>query len=437
MNRTALIITPYFPPVAASGAKRPLHLVRNLPAFGWRPIVLASPSEDGPGDVDLAAAIPPDTVVSRGYWSGLREKRAPDAAQVPGPSAPAKPKAPPGRLARLTKSNRWKYLTPFDRFLADTPHGVREALRLIDEHRPSLIHVIADPWSVFTAGDALRTLTGLPLVVDLRDPWSCHEGKMALRPAVSQAILRAYERRIFQRSAAVVLNTEAARDCYAEAYAGVIPAERFHFVRNAFDEGLFDRAPDLPPEPVFTVMYFGTFRLFVEPEGLLRAFKRFVDDHAVAPGTARLRFVGGLRPEDHARIAEMGLTPFVDAVKSVPFRKSVGLLRQADVLSLVIQPDCTLQIPGKLYDYLGARRFILALSANTEVNALLERTGAGAGIPWGDEAAAAAVLGRLYARKRQSGRVELGADVDLEPFSARSQARAMATIYEGALRAGT
>jgi hypothetical protein len=205
---------------------------------------------------------------------------------------------------------------------------------------------------------------------------------MALRPAVSQAILRAYERRLFRRAAAVVLNTEAARDCYAEAYAGDIPTERFHFVRNAFDEGLFDTAPELPPDPVFTVMYFGTFRLFVEPEGLLRAFKRFVDDHAVAPGTARLRFVGGLRAEDHTRIAEMGLTPFVDAVKSVPFRKSVGLLRQADVLSLVIQPDCTLQIPGKLYDYLGARRFILALSANTEVNGLLDRTGAGAGIPW-------------------------------------------------------
>jgi hypothetical protein len=80
MNRTALLITPYFPPVAASGAKRPLHLARNLPACGWRPIILASPSEDGPGDVDLAAAIPPDTVVSRGYWSGLREKRAPGPA---------------------------------------------------------------------------------------------------------------------------------------------------------------------------------------------------------------------------------------------------------------------------------------------------------------------------------------------------------------------
>jgi hypothetical protein len=394
--------------------------------------VLASPSEDGPGDLDLAEAIPPGTVVSRGYWSGLREK--PDAPKPAAPK-PAGPKSSPGPLARLTRSTRWKYLTPFDRFLADTPHGVREALRLVDEHRPDLVHVIADPWSVFTAGDALRTLTGLPLVVDLRDPWSCHDGKMALRPAVSQAILRAYERRIFRRAAAVVLNTEAARECYAAAYAGVVPSDRFHFVRNAFDEGLFDVAPELPPDPVFTVMYFGTFRLFVEPEGLLRAFKRFVDAHAVAPGTARLRFVGGLRAEDHARIAEMGLTPFVDAVKSVPFRKSVGLLRQADVLSLVIQPDCTLQIPGKLYDYLGARRFILALSANTEVNGLLDRTGAGAGIPWGDEAGAAEVLGRLYARKRATGSVELGADVDLEPFSAAAQARKMATIYERALGA--
>ena len=37
MNRRVLLVTPYFPPVTASGAKRPLHLVRNLPEFGWEP----------------------------------------------------------------------------------------------------------------------------------------------------------------------------------------------------------------------------------------------------------------------------------------------------------------------------------------------------------------------------------------------------------------
>lgn len=427
MNRNVLLVTPYFPPVTASGAKRPLHLVRNLPEFGWNPIVLASPCEEGPGDAHLEAAIPAGRSVSRGYWSGLRGR----STDTPAPRKPSKP----GRLAALTRNNHWKYLTPFDRFLVDTPHGIHEALRLIDTHSPEVLHVIADPWSVLPAGDVLHTLTGLPLVVDLRDPWSQHDGKMALRPRISRAFLRWYERHVFKRSACVVLNTEAARDAYIEAYRGIIPADRFHAVRNAYDEDLFDPPEPTPPDPVFTVMYFGTFRLFVEPEALLRAFERFVKTHAVPVGTARLRFVGGLRPEDHTRIATLGLTGFVDAVDAVPFRKSLGLLRQADVLSLVIQPDCPLQIPGKLYDYLGARRFILGLSANTEVNQILAKTGAGVGVPWGDDATAADLLGRLYAAKRATGSIGFDTHLDLAPFSARAQAAAMAGIYEAATRA--
>jgi glycosyltransferase involved in cell wall biosynthesis len=425
MGGKVLLITPYFPPVSVSGAKRPLHLVRHLPAQGWTPIVLASPPESGAGDTLLAEAVPEGTVVSRRYWSGLR------GGERPTPP----PRATPPRTPKLTVGPRWKYLTPFDRFLTDTPHGIAEALRLIDAHSPDLIHVIADPWSVLPAGDALHALTGLPLVVDLRDPWSQHAGKMALRPGVSRAFLRWYERRVFRRAARVVLNTEAARDAYADAYDGAVPGDRFTFVRNACDESLFDDPGASSPDDVFTLLYFGTFRLFVEPDALLRAFARFVERRGIPAGGARLRLAGGLRAEDHARIATLGLTHHVDAVGAVPFRQSLALLRRADVLCLVIQPDCTLQIPGKFYDYLGARRQILALSANTEVNTLLERTGAGIGVPWGDEGAAAEAIGRLYDEKCARAGVAPPPEIDLEPFGAAAQARKMAGIYEAAVRA--
>jgi hypothetical protein len=187
------------------------------------------------------------------------------------------------------------------------------------------------------------------------------------------------------------------------------------------------------PDEVFTVLYFGTFRLFVEPEALLNAFSRFVRVRGLAPGSARLTFAGGLREEDQGRIESLGLTGFVQSVGSIPFRKSLAALRRADVLALVIQPDCTLQIPGKLYDYLGARRYVLALSDNTEVNDLLERTGAGQGVPWADEVAAAEALGRLYDEKRATGSVSRPQAVDLAPFSARRQAELMAGVYEAAL----
>jgi hypothetical protein len=43
--KRVLIIAYYFPPVAASGAMRPLGFCRNLPTFGWQPYVLTTSPE--------------------------------------------------------------------------------------------------------------------------------------------------------------------------------------------------------------------------------------------------------------------------------------------------------------------------------------------------------------------------------------------------------
>ncbi|MFZ1504954.1 MAG: hypothetical protein WAS50_17475, partial [Nitrospira sp.] len=43
--KRVLIVAYYFPPVAASGAMRPLGFCRNLPAFGWQPKVLTTTPE--------------------------------------------------------------------------------------------------------------------------------------------------------------------------------------------------------------------------------------------------------------------------------------------------------------------------------------------------------------------------------------------------------
>ncbi len=426
--RRVLLISPYFPPIGVSGAKRALHLARNLPAAGWQPIVLAGPPVGERPDPTLSACVPPGTVVSYGFGGALRsalhalKARRAAAKPTPGPKKPPKPHG--------WRPSWWPedatFLTPFDRYLADVPAGLRAARALVRRHRPDAIHVSADPWSPLIAADRLARETGLPLIVDLRDPWSQHAAKMALRPAPARAALRAFERRLFHVASKVVLNTEAARDAYVAAYAGDLPADHFTAIRNAFDEGLFRPGEAHLPD-AFTVAYFGRFRRFVEPDALLRGFRAFVDGRGLGPADARLRFIGGLDPEHKARVAALALDPFVDVVPPVPFRDSLPVLRSAHVLSMVIQPDSHLQIPGKLYDYLCARRPILSVSANPEADRIVAAAGAGLCARHGDPADVAEKLGRLY-----DGAFEITA-ADVEPFSARAQASAMAAVYDEAL----
>ncbi|MEZ4465060.1 MAG: glycosyltransferase [bacterium] len=428
---TVLLISPYFPPMGVSGAKRALHLVRNLPAEGWRAVVLAARPVNERPDPSQLQDIPPEAVVDYGFNGRARPLLKAWSERRKGSNSKEKAAKPAAGRGGWPRPAWWpqdaSFLTPFDRYLLDVPAGLRAARRLVRQHRPDVIHVSADPWSPLIVARQISREFRVPLVVDFRDPWSQHAGKMALRPAPAQAALRAFEAALFAGAARVVLNTEACRDAYVAAYAGRLPAERFTAIRNAFDEGLF--APGEPtPRSAFTVAYFGRFRRFVEPDALFDGFSRFVRAEGLAPGEATLQIIGGISPEHRERAHAFGLAGYLEVTPPVPFRHSLPVLQSAHVLALVINPESHLQIPGKLYDYMAARRPILAVSANAEVDGILARTGTGLSARHGDAADIADKLRRLRAAPEP-----LSADA-VEPFSARTQARLMAGVYAAAAR---
>lgn len=418
--RTSLLISPYFPPMGVSGAKRALHLARNLPAHGWRPVVLAAQPINERHDPTLDDCVPSDTIVDYGVNGAIRpamkaRKAAKKSSGQPSASKPSR--------ASIWDKLPWDsaFVSPFDRYLLDVPATYRAAARLIKAHRPEVVHISCDPWSPLIVGRLLRRRFGLPLVVDFRDPWSQHAGKMALRPPPTRAALRRFELGLFKEAAKVILNTQACCDAYVDAYAGRLPADRFTAIRNAYDEGLF-----LPGEPQqrrdFVVSYFGRFRKFVEPDALFEGFARFV----AAEGPATLQIIGGLSDAHRAKAAQFGIEEHLEVVPPVPFRESLPVLQSADVLTMVINPASHLQIPGKLYDYLAAGRPILAVSANAEADGILRETRAGLSASHGDPAAIAEALRRL-----RSEAFTPDADA-VESFSARAQAQRVAEVYRQA-----
>jgi glycosyltransferase involved in cell wall biosynthesis len=408
--------------MGVSGAKRALHLARNLPAQGWQPIVLAGQPINERHDPTLDDCIPPQTIVDYGVNGRLRPLLKARAARKVGKGTP---KTSGKRTRDIWGYLPWdkSFLSPFDRYLLDVPATFQAAAKLISTHRPEVMHISADPWSPLIVARLLHHRFKLPLVVDFRDPWSQHVGKMKLRPPPTRAALRRFELGLFRDSAKVILNTEACRDRYIEAYAGRLPADRFVAIRNAYDEGLF--LPGAPQRSErFQVTYFGRFRKFVEPDALFEGFARFVAQE----GPATLRIIGGLSDAHRATAEQFGIGESLEVLPPVPFRESLPVLQSADVLAMVINPASHLQIPGKLYDYLAAGRPILAVSANAEADGILAQTRAGLSAPHGDPAAIAEALTRL----RHDA---FAPDADaVEAHSARAQAARVAAVYNAIAR---
>lgn len=191
MSRRLLYICPEYPPSRATGAIRAARFAAQLPAHGWDPVVLTL--RDGTPEVVTAA---PDTP----------EATPEPIRRVPLPLVPGAQAMPPFHSEWL----------PFGEALAQVPRMIRAGHAAIRDHAPAAIMVNAPPNAFCLAAGRLARAHGLPLVIDHRDPWMPCDQRGPRRPFWTRALEGRAERRLMTAAAAVILNTERARDAYRD-----------------------------------------------------------------------------------------------------------------------------------------------------------------------------------------------------------------------------
>ncbi len=181
-------------------------------------------------------------------------------------------------------------------------------------------------------------------------------------------------------------------------------AARFLTIPNGFDEEALERtlqpvARTASPDTV-VLCHTGSLYQARDPRPLFRALAAIRTAGDVPHDAFRLQLVGGAGGEFDApgEVRRLGLDGMVEFVPPVSHGQSLGYLRAADVL-LVVQPDTRVQVPVKLYEYLWARKPILALASDGAVADLIRDGGVGHVVPADDEMAIAGALRLLYARR--------------------------------------
>ena len=236
--------------------------------------------------------------------------------------------------------------------------------------------------------------TGLPLVVDMRDPWSSAASVSGTRgqSRSTSGSRSSAERRIVDRASLVVMNTPPAADGMTRAY----PGKRIIAVLNGYDE---EPLPPIPPRTRFVVAYAGSIYLDRDPRLVFRAGARVVRDLRLTPAQFGFEFIGsagkyaGKSLEDIA--AEEGLGGFVRTGRSRPRAEAMAFLAEASML-LSLPQDSTLAIPSKIYEYMRFPAWMLAL---TESGSATDRILAGTDVDVvrpEDVDGMAAVLRRRY-----------------------------------------
>ena len=434
-GRRVLLVTAHFPPNRRAGTHRLLRFARNLDALGWRVSVLTLEPDayrDGvPLDDQLLKEVPPTVTVTRTGVPGRRGPAAPKAAGGPSAtSAGAAPRVPVRRNA-LSRAAR-----KFWQDLSSTPDhevpwwftAVPAGTRLVRETGIDVIVSSAPPFTTHLIAAEIARRTGTPWVADFRDPWSRAPWGVEWRnKGWTGWVHRTLERLTIRRASRVVLNTRPMQDDFVAHYPPSI-ASKFLTIPNGFDSDALDRgvrevtrtaSPD-----TLVVCHTGNLYQARDPRPLLRALAAVLGDGRVPRDAIRLQLVGGAGGEfDTAgEVARLGISDAVEFVPPVSHGESLGYLRAADVL-LVVQPDTAVQVPVKLYEYLWARKPILAMASPGAVADLIRDGHVGRVVPADDESAIADALRAFHTEKAQLATTYVAPDAFLQQLEGTALTR--------------
>jgi glycosyltransferase involved in cell wall biosynthesis len=281
-----------------------------------------------------------------------------------------------------TRTAAWKRYVLSALLLPDDQQGfvlpaVARGLRVLREDA-ELIYTTAPPFSVHLVGLALKAATGVRWAAEFRDPWTDYPGKPPyLRSALSDALEGWLERRCLASADHVISASDAIRELLARKVESR-ERNRFLVIRNGIDQ--LSPPPDPQPEsPPYRIVHVGELYHFRDPRPLLRALASFREKSGFGPRDVELEFVGHCRwyhdVSVEGFVEDLGLSDLVRFRDRVAHDQGLELMQSADLLLLFAQRQPA-QVPNKLYEYLAARRPILALAdEDGETARMLRRVG--------------------------------------------------------------
>lgn len=387
MPMHVVVISYYYPPNPAVGGLRAQKVARALAGAGHTVTVIAAdcaefrerglPAEPGIEVVPVTPLPGP-----RDWYAALKRRIGSRGAAPRGATGTAAPAPTPYQPP--THVPLWKRFIHSLTWLPDAQQGfirpaVREARRRIAAGA-TMVYTTAPPFSALLAGLLLKRATGVRWVAEFRDPWTDNPWKpWHVRTRLSDRIERWLEEQCLRHADLLVAVSDGIADLVRRR-VGPERAARVLTARNGIErlEARDGHRRLTGPAPR-RIVHMGTFYHGRNPEPFLRALARVRERHRFGPEALQVLFVGqskffrGRAVADMIRAAEV--EDLVVLRDWVPHAEAMALVRDSDLLLLLAQ-DQPLQVPNKLYEYLGAGCPILAyVDAGGESERLLQEVG--------------------------------------------------------------
>jgi glycosyltransferase involved in cell wall biosynthesis len=400
--RNVLLVTYSYPPVERSGARRPAAIAKYLPRFGWRPLVLTPKVKGGSRNSEFIKETNERDVLAdwktRLHLDGRRGLH--EQLGLPLSAQPGTDKA--HTLLITVLKNLLTYPDLTKGWIPYALETLEEARR---EHRPiDAIITTFPPASCHLIGEKAKQILGCPWIADFRDLWT--QDITTTRTRDLQFLQVPLEKRTLRHADMLITVSNPWADRLRQRY----PSKEIRTVPNGFDPDDFSPRPELTQKFTITnagVLYEGQR----DPTILLEVLRDLGKDKIIPLRDVKVRFYAPAYPWLEPLVRRFGLALVVELHGMVPRREVLQRQMESQVLLLLsfTHPKDTGLHTGKLFEYLGAARPILAIGGNRgAMTQVLEETRAG--IHASSKAEVRQWLVRAYADYKRAGRVSYHGD---------------------------
>jgi len=360
--RTVIIVSYWFAPNPAVGAKRFSFLAREFTRLGYDVQVITHESRDWT-DWKTDSTLPLAGHVHR----------CAEPVKLPLPRTTLVNRAVNAVLRRLLAPIGWEYLW--------AGAAARKALEVAQKFPQGVVIATSPAHASLLAGARIARQRGWPLILDYRDPWSAHQWPRWRRSALAQWFGQRIEARLVKQSAARVLNTPAMRTSF-EAFFPRSDSARNFVIPNGFEAAAQASPP--PRDGPIDIVHAGEIFKGRSLVPVLRALAGLRTRHPARP--IRVITYGDLPEAERQRIQAERLGRFIEVRPRIPFSALFAELQRAHLLLAIVGEHMVYSTPYKVYDYMAAGRPILGIAPRgAALFDLLAESGAGVCVDRNDD----------------------------------------------------
>ena len=377
--KKVLIITYYWPPSGGGGVQRWLKFAKYLREFGWEPIIYTPENPEMPAvDESLLQEIPEGIeVIKHPIWepftlykrfTGQKKDKRINTGFL---SENEKPKF----AEDLAVWIRGNFFIPDARKFWIRP-SIKFLRKYLKNNPVDAIVSTGPPHSMHIIAMGLKKSLNIPWVADFRDPWTNIDfyPKLKLSKWADNKHKRLEKKVLKSANEVVTVSWNWAKD-----FQSIVQRE-VKVITNGFDQDNFKDTAGIKLDKQFTLVHIGAMNADRNPESLWKALGELVESVPGFGDELEIKLIGSNDISVQRSLESNGLISNVKFVKYLSHKDVVKVIRSAQVLLLPLNntPNVLGIIPGKLYEYLAAKRPIVCIGpANGDSAKIIAETGSG------------------------------------------------------------